>query len=59
MSTPNLRPYVIERDEANFKWIVRDTRTNYVAHSFTHHPDAEGCRDSMNSWVAQEQGVRS
>lgn len=47
-------PYVVEYNETEFRYEVRDTRTNRVAHTFKFHPDAESCKDSMNEWVKQE-----
>ena len=45
-------PYVIRGEIGAYE--VVDTRTDRVAHTFKHHPDAESCKDSMNEWVRQE-----
>lgn len=49
-----MMPYIVEYSETEFRYEVRDTRTNRVAHTFKFHPDAESRKDSMNEWVKQE-----
>lgn len=50
-----IKAYVVERNEAEFRWEVRDTRTNRIAHAFVHHPDAESCCNSLNYWVQETE----
>lgn len=54
---PYVAPYQVEGDIGAY--VVRDTLTGRIAHTFKFHPDAESCKDSMNEWVRWEGTVRS